>query len=175
MATVGVMRDPILVRYETANHEAAHAVGHWLRDHPIKEVSISHPDSWVAGWVVSAHMEVLLPEGTVDPIKWLDGHYEKTSRQMAAIARVGGLVGGQDWEGPECSVDRSNVFALRPKNWLSLSLMEWEGYALLLAEDLLEDPRFKPALRALSRALLDTYPTDMSGDEAFRIMDASTM
>ncbi len=60
---------------------------------------------------------------------------------------------------------------MRPK-WLSVA--DWEAYVLLLTEGLMDDPRWRPAYKALGRALLDTYPTDMSSDEAFRIMAATT-
>jgi hypothetical protein len=167
------MIDPYRERMRVANHESGHAVSFWMCGRPIHEIDIDRPDSGFAGWVKPGKTDMPdMPEG-LDPaavIDWCDAYYARAIREVAVCARVGGLVAGDDWHGPACKADRALVRDTHPA-WLSPDL--WEEFVLSFAEEMLADPRFAPACKALSRALLERPHEAMSGDRAVEIIEAA--
>jgi len=119
---------------------------------PIKEIDVDHPRVGCAGWVVPGESEPLtLPPGLEGEraLSWIDGAIFRDNLATAAIARLCGLMAGDDWQGVACSHDRAIVAKARPASW---SLKHWEAFVELHAQEIVDDRRYRAAHAALADA-----------------------
>lgn len=169
--------DPMQELFDTVNHECGHAVSSWLLGEPIAEIDVDRPDARVAGWVKPGRVDLgSIPhdrlDSTDDAIACVDARLAALRRRKAISARMGALVTRLEWDSPVCARDRSIVESCRP-DWLSLE--SWDTFVTVMAEELMQDPRFKPAMRALARYCLDHQHEKITGDVAVQVMEAAVV
>jgi hypothetical protein len=151
--------DEIQWRYTRINHESAHAVAMHLYGHKIKEIDCDRPESGVGGWVLDERDTSL-------------NNVRRKAHELAVIFRVGAMVTNMEWEhDPLCASDRAAVGKIA--EILGIPVAAFEMVVELDARELIADPRFDVAHRALCRELLEHLHEVMPGDRAHAIMEAA--
>jgi len=166
LAAIGSLAD----RYQVCDHEAGHAVGHHWYGRPVKEIDTNRPRTRSTGWVVPGESAPLtLPPGLEGEraLSWIDGAVFRDSLATAVIARMGGLMAGDDWDGVTCSHDRATVARARPTSW---DLEHWETLVELRAEEIADDRGYRAAHAVLADGLTDWPALKMPGATAFVII-----
>jgi hypothetical protein len=150
--------DEIQDRHLRVTHEAAHCVAAHLLGHRIKEVDCDRPEDGTAGWV-----QYEKPDGPLDQPR-------RRVRERAVIARVGAMATRMDWENdPGGASDRAAVLKIARLLEVPEPAFEWDVEHE--ARELMADPRFDVALRALCRELADHLREAMPGERAHAIMN----
>jgi hypothetical protein len=151
--------DEIQWRHMRVNHEAGHAVAMHLYGHKIREIDCDRPDTGVGSWVKGERNMSL-------------NNVRRLAHEMAIVLRVGAMVTNMDWErDPLCAKDREGVRKIG--EILDIPVDAFEMIIESDAKDLLRDPRFGPAHKALCRELADHIHEAMPGERAHAIMEAA--
>jgi hypothetical protein len=152
------MIDEIQWRYTRVTHEGAHAVAMHLYGHKIREIDCDRPEADVAGWVLDDTWDTPL------------NRVRRRAHEKAVVLRIGALVTNMDWErDPLCANDRAGVRKIA--EILEIPVTAFEMIVESDAADMLRDPRFDVAHRALCRELLDHLHEVMPGWRAHQIMN----
>lgn len=140
--------NPVVRRFQLANHESSHAVALHRYGYEVESVDLDREPG---------------REGLTRIADYSPGKRDR--RQIAVVARVGSLASGEPWDAPGQEVDRGVVETLRPAG---LKPSAWLAIVEAEAAELLLDAEFSRALGRVADALLERG--SLTGEDVARIV-----